>query len=292
MVNRSAASLKQVHADNVVVAGGLAPFFDHTPYVVAQDRDWGPLSFMRRLMCLSPSLRPTCSTRVRFDVWATHPYTSGGPTHKAVLPNDVSLGDLGEMRGVLAAARRAGHIQSRGPVRFWITEFGWDSSPPDPRGVPASLLRRWVPHALYEMWRDGVSLVAWFQVRDEPLRTSPLQSGLYFGDGRPKPYLQGFRFPVVAFPRGNGVYVWGRTPTSQRGRLRIERRAGSGWRTLGILASDAAGIFQRTFATPPTGYVRARLVGTSQVSLPFSLRAVPDRVYTPFGQTPLEPPGK
>ena len=39
MVNRVAASIKQVHADNLVVAGGLAPFFDRTPYVLAQDSD-------------------------------------------------------------------------------------------------------------------------------------------------------------------------------------------------------------------------------------------------------------
>jgi hypothetical protein len=292
MVNRFAASIKQVHVDNLVVAGGLAPFFDRTPYVVAQDGDWGPLSFMRSLLCLSRALRPTCATRVRFDVWSTHPYTSGGPTHEAVLPDDVSLGDLGEMRAVLTAAERAGHVQSRGRVRFWVTEFSWDSNPPDPRGVPTSLLLRWVPHALYQMWRNGVSLVTWFQVRDEPLDSSPLQSGLYYGDGSPKPYLQGFRFPLVAFPRGHGVYVWGRIPTSKRGRVVVQQRSTSRWKTLAVLRSDRAGIFRRTFATVQRGYVRARLAGTSDLSLPFSLRAVPDHIYTPFGGIPLEPPKK
>ena len=56
------------------------------------------------------------------------------------------------------------------------------------------------------------------------------------------------------------------------------------------MGSDGAGIFQRRFALPPTGNVRAALVGSSQLSLPFSLAPVPDRVYTPFGQVPLEPP--
>ena len=292
MVNRFAASIKQVHADNLVVAGGLAPFFDHTPYVVAQDTDWGPLSFMRRLLCLSRALRPTCTNRVRFDVWSTHPYTSGGPTHEAVLPDDVSLGDLGEMRAVLTAAERAGHIQSRGRVRFWVTEFSWDSNPPDPRGVPTSLLRRWVPHALYQMWRNGVSLVTWYQVLDEPLDSSPLQSGLYYRDGGPKPYLQGFRFPLVAFPRAHGVYVWGRTPTATRGRVVVQQKSTSRWKTLAVLTSDRAGIFRRTFTTVPRGDVRARLAGTSDLSLPFSLRAVPDHIYIPFGGIPLEPPKK
>ena len=59
-----------------------------------------------------------------------------------------------------------------------------------------------------------------------------------------------------------------------------------------VLMSERAGIFQRTFATVPMGYVRARLAGTSDLSLPFSLKAVPDRIYTPFGGVPLEPPKK
>src|SRR5213075_986822 len=104
-------------------------------YVVAQDSDWGPLSFMRRLLCLSRALRPTCGFRVRFDVWSTHPYTSGGPTHHAIKPNDVSLGDLPKMRAVLDAAVRAHHILSSGRPEFWVTEFSWDSKPPDPGGV-------------------------------------------------------------------------------------------------------------------------------------------------------------
>lgn len=106
---------------------------------------------MRELLCLSPSLRPTCSAETRFDVWSHHRYTSGGPTHQAVLRDDVSLGDLPEMRRVLDAAMRAGHVRSAGKPRFRVTEFSWDSSPPDPNGVPTALHTRWVAEALYRM---------------------------------------------------------------------------------------------------------------------------------------------
>ena len=99
MVNAIAAGVKAVHPDNLVVAGGTAPFRDITPEVQRQNKRWGPLTFMRELLCLSRTLRPTCSARVRFDIWSHHPYTSGGPTHEALLPDDVSLGDLPEMRG-------------------------------------------------------------------------------------------------------------------------------------------------------------------------------------------------
>lgn len=290
MVNAFAGAVKAVHADNLVIAGGLAPFRDITPEVLKQDEDWGPLSFMRDLLCLSRSLKPTCNDPVRFDIWSMHPYTSGGPTHHAVLPDDVSLGDLPKVRWVLQAAVRAGHISSRGPVKFWVTEFSWDSNPPDPKGVPMRLLDRWVPQALYVMWRNGISLVTWFSVRDQPLSTSFYQSGLYFRSGKPKPFLEGFRFPLVAFPRAGGIYVWGRTPFGDSGRVEVELRDGSRWRLLGTLRTDAHGIFRHQFPVSSSGLVRARVVSSGERSLPFSLTPVPDQFFNPFGETTLLEP--
>src|SRR5205823_4288812 len=149
------AAVKGVSSGNVVVAGGVSPFRDFTQSTYKQNHDWGPLTFMRALFCLAPrTLEPTCSAKVHFDVWAQHPYTSGDPTHHAVLPDDVSLGDLPKLKATLRAAVRAGHIAPAKMPELWITEFSWDSSPPDPRGVPTRLLDRWVPQALYEAWRN------------------------------------------------------------------------------------------------------------------------------------------
>ena len=62
-----------------------------------------PLEFMRQMLCMSGGSKPkpTCNAKSEFDVWSHHPYTYGGPTHKAFHPDDVSLGDLGEMRSLL-----------------------------------------------------------------------------------------------------------------------------------------------------------------------------------------------
>ncbi len=44
----------------------------------------------------------------------------------------------------------------RGPKRLWATEISWDSSPPDPQGVPIAEHARWLEQALYVLWSQGV----------------------------------------------------------------------------------------------------------------------------------------
>jgi hypothetical protein len=280
MVNAFAASAHVVKG-NAVVAGGLAPFGISTAVA--------PLAFMRSLLCLSPGRRPhpTCSARAHFDIWSTDPYSAGGPTHQAYRKDDVSIGDLPEMKAVLDAGVRLGHVVSSHPIRFWVTEFSWDSKPPDPAGVPAGLEGRWVAEALYRMWNAGVSLVTWFTLRDQPVRTSPYQSGLYFRGAslaadRPKPALTAFRFPFVAFPRAGKVFVWARTPNGKGATVVVEQRGPSGWRRVGVLHANRVGIGSATLAAHGRGPLRAHT--GNDASLPFSLVAPPDdHLYQPFG---------
>jgi hypothetical protein len=287
MVNAFAAAVKAVDRDNLVVAGGLGPFGGAGRLgSVRGSYGMRPLPFMRRLLCLpgAKARRRTCKERVRFDVWAHHPYTSGGPTHSALQPGDVSLGDLPEMKRLLDRARRLGAIRSPGPPQFWVTEFSWDTNPPDGGGVPLGLHARWVSEALYRMWRAGVSQVTWFQLRDKPLAQTPSgiwQSGLYFLDGREKPALRAFRFPFVAFRAGRSASVWGRTPGSDARRARIEQLRGTRWQTLRSVRSDRDGIFRARVARRGSGPLRARVAG--DVSQPFSLVRPKDRSVNPFG---------
>ena len=267
------------------------------PEVKQVNPKWGPLTFMRDLLCLDHNLRRKCSERVRFDIWAHHPYTSGGPTQHAVLEDDVSLGDLDEMRRVLQAGIRVGNVVSRGLPPFWVTEFSWDSNPPDRYGVPVGLHVRWTAEALYRMWTHGVSLVAWFLLRDEPA-TSFAQSGLYFrgptlAADRPKPALRAFRFPFVAFPQHaqRRVYVWGRTPSGRKTRVLVEQQFRGGWKRLGVVQADRHGIFHARFATHRTGFVRARTLDRVERAVPFSLASPPNRRFYPFGEGPFPTEG-
>jgi hypothetical protein len=281
VLNAFAAAVHSVHASNLVIAGGTAPFTSRA----GARASWGPgpLLFLREFLCLSKELRPTCNDRAHFDIWAHHPYTSGGPSHKANISDDVSLGDLPRMRATLDAAVKAGKVVSDRRIEFWVTEFSWDTNPPDPHAMPITLQARWVSEALYTMWRSGVSLVTWFLVRDHPL-SLPWQSGLYFRGGSPKPSLLAFRFPFVAFQRDNEVEIWGRTPPDMDGRVIIEHKVDGAWRTLGSVQSNAHGLFAHRYRGSLQGSLRARLPAHDETSRPFSLEEPPDRFYRPFGE--------
>jgi cellulase (glycosyl hydrolase family 5) len=279
MVNAVAASVHAVDSKSLVVAGGLDPF----GHAKSNKQLWysvRPLAFMRSLLCLSKGSHPhaVCNEKVHFDVWSHHPYTFGGPFGHARLPDDVSLGDLPKMRALLQAGVRLHHVVSARPAEFWVTEVGWDSSPPRPHAAPLALAARWTAETLYSAWHSGVSLLTWFGLEDQR-SPSPYQSGLYFHsrslqNPRPKPVLTAFRFPFVAYLRRSTVRVWGRDATSDSERVTIQRRHGKrgAWRTVGYVVANGSGIFQATLKLHATkkDWLRAVAPGSGQ-SLAFSL---------------------
>ena len=139
MVNSFSAGVHGVHADNVVIAGAQFPFVINRPSAVSI----GPYRFMRDVLCLSEQLKtvPNCGPPLAADVWSHHPYTSGGPTHRASNRDAISLGDMLKMKRALNAAIKQKRFASSQPIRFWVTEFGWDSAPSDPKGVPLAAAR-------------------------------------------------------------------------------------------------------------------------------------------------------
>lgn len=281
MVNSFAGAVHGVDASNLVVAGGLAPFGHDSRDIQVL----APMPFMSALLCVSLAKphRRTCSERTRFDVWGHNPYANGGPNWHARSPNDVSIGDLPEMRALLSAAERAGTIISARAPELWVTEFSWDTDPPDPKGVPSALHARWVAEALYRMWQAGARAVIWFRLQDHPLRQSPYQSGMFTASGGAKHSLQAFRFPFVAFRAGAGVSVWGRTPSGKPDSVIVERRVDRRWTSVARLSADRNGIFSQRFSPPPTSALRARLASSRETSVAFSLSVPPGRQVTPFG---------
>jgi cellulase (glycosyl hydrolase family 5) len=282
MVNAVADAVHSVDQANLVVAGDLDPF-GHPKNKKQKWHSVSPLTFMRSLLCVSKGPHPhaTCHNQIHFDVWSHHPYTFGGPRGKAKLPNDVELGDLPRMRAVLTAGVRLHRVVSSHPVKFWVTEFGWDSKPPRPHAAPMGLAARWTAESLYQMFRSGVSLVTWFDLQDRP-SPSPYQSGLYFhsssiANARAKPVRTAFRFPFVAYRHSSTVSVWGRDATSSKVRVTIQVRHGKSgrWSTAAYVVANRNGIFKTTLRlrTRTSYWLRAVAAGSGK-SLAFSL-AVP-----------------
>ena len=280
---RFSEAINDVDPRNRVVAGGLAP--------LERPGGLGPLDFARRVF----------ESKSSFDIWATNPYTTGGPTHKSAGKNDVSLGDLPEMAKLLRSARRSGKIKTgRNTVPLWVTEFSWDSSPPDPGGLPMKILTRWTSEAMYRAWRAGVSNFFWLSLRDWPRAeglpySQTIESGLYFhgvepAEDRPKRNLSAFQFPFVALASKRGVRIWGRTPSSTHGKVKLSYKDGPGWKSLGVVTADKNGIFgslvksqiARKLGSKKKAYIRAGYRGG--YSRAFSLRPVRDFYQPPFGR--------
>lgn len=292
ILNRFSDAVKSVDASNLVVTAGFGP--------IKRPGSIGPLDFVRRMLCMKGRRRPRpagggCGGGARFDILATNPFTTGGPTHEGAGLDDASLGDLPEMARLLRAAERAGRIDSDLPrVPFWITEMSWDSRPPDPGGLPERLHARWTAEAIYRAWSAGVETFMWYELRDNAREGSPhdetVQSGLYLrgesvASDRPKLALTAFRFPFVAFRRQRGIFVWGRTPSSAPGVVVLEGLTAGGWRPIGSTRADRDGIFSKVLRTGYTrqrrGLVRAR--HRADKAQPFSLKRVHDFYHPPFG---------
>jgi hypothetical protein len=264
--------VKSVRAAALVVSAGTAPFGD--PF--AGGHRIMPARFVRDMLCLrrvNGRLRAasSCPEPARFDVLAHHPYSVGFPRRRALNPDDVSIPDMAKLTTLLRTAERTGGALPRKRHRMWATEVSYDSSPPDPQGVPAAQHARFLEEAFYLLWKQGVDTITWFQIRDqlpEPSYAASHQSGVYFADGRAKPALTAFRFPFVAERAGRtALRVWGRAPVA--GAVRIERRAGTAWRLVRTVRASRHGTFLVRILARGSSKLRARVA--SETSLTWSV---------------------
>jgi hypothetical protein len=130
-----------------------------------------------------------------FDAYAHNPYygtpnetptTKPPPTAGGGRPTAVTLGNIGDLISEIS--------RLYGPKKIWITEYGYQTKPPDTHfGVSWALQARYLTQAFTIARRNPrISMMLWFLVRDEPL-LSGWQSGLITADGRRKPAYDAFR---------------------------------------------------------------------------------------------------
>jgi hypothetical protein len=187
------------------------------------------------------------------------PYEIGSPTTHAFNADDVSAPDLGRLTRVERKALRVGRLLPRVHKQLWVTEFGYDSNPPNPNGVPANTQARWLEEAFYVFWRQGADSVLWYLLRDQAGHDYNVSffSGVYFYNGKKKVSFQAYRFPFVVMPAGKAANVWGIAPTG--GRVSVQIKTGHGFRTLFKLSAKAGGVFTRTISGSLHGTFRAKV---------------------------------
>lgn len=178
-------------ANERVACGGTAPRGNNAPS--SSRPSVSPLAFLRAVK--KDGLKT-------FDAWAHHPYYSSPGDQPATKPvnakgapaTSVTLGNIGDLIKLVT--------QLYGNKRIWITEYGYQTNPPDPLyGVS------WAKQALYLKEAFGIAranpridLMVWFLLRDDP-DPGGWQSGLMTIRGKHKPSFAAFQAMAAAGSR-------------------------------------------------------------------------------------------
>jgi hypothetical protein len=169
-------------ASERVACGGTAPRGNNNPS--SPRVSVSPLAFLRAAK--NAGLR-------NFDAWAHHPYYAG--------PNDQPDTKPVTARGAPGTAVTLGNIgtliqlvtQLYGNKRIWITEYGYQTNPPDRLfGVSYAKQARYLTQAFAIARKNPrIDMMLWFLLRDEP-NVAGWQSGLETYRGKRKPAFYAF----------------------------------------------------------------------------------------------------
>jgi hypothetical protein len=176
-------------------------------------------------------IRGMAQAGARLDAYGQNPYPldprretpiSGGCDHCLTLT-------MATLPRLLNEVRRA-----FGGVRIWLTEYGYQTNPPDRLlGVSPRLQAQYASEAALRAYlAPRVDLLIHFLFRDEP-SLGGFQSGLVDIRSRPKPAYAAFQLALAQRSRTGGrATLWGQERLPESAPLRIEVRRGSAWRTL------------------------------------------------------------
>jgi hypothetical protein len=123
-----------------------------------------------------------------FDVYAHHPYPDKGNESPTFRPKGHAI-QLGNIDVLLAQISRL-----YGPKHLWITEYGYQTNPPDTTvfGIPWLRQSQWMSQS-YAIARANprIDMMLWYLMKDEP-RISGWQSGFLTYTGKKKPSFNTF----------------------------------------------------------------------------------------------------
>ena len=269
-----------------------------------------PLRFIRALYCVNAGFQPlqgqaarqrgcpaTPSADRRFVTrnpalfhatgFADHPYPDAlAPnvrTQSAVVPEANDYADFAALGSLEQTLDRAAAAFGQHPkLGIYSTEFGYRSNPPTALGVPLRTAALYLNQSEYLSWRNPrIHSYDQYLLSDPPAGAkTDFDTGLEFGDGRPKPYVyDAFRMPlylpVTRGRRGARLEVWGcvrpapvvaaRTDHPQHVRIQFAAAGTSRYRTLRILRLlDRHGYFDVLVRFPSSGRVRLQWSGSGR----------------------------
>ena len=160
-----------------VACGATAPRGNNSP--TSSRPSVSPLAFLRALK--AAGLR-------KFDAYAHHPYYGSPRETPTTKPSRtaVTLANINSLIAQLTA------LYGKKPV--WITEYGYQTNPPDPDfGVSWADQAKYLTQA-FAIARQNprITMMLWFMVQDEPI-LSGWQSGFLTAQGKKKPSFDAFR---------------------------------------------------------------------------------------------------
>lgn len=249
------------HGGDTVLIGDLAPKGADSRSVRGSLK---PLRFVRRLYCLDEKMRPltgagaaraSCPTSDQRNAFpaahpglfaasgfADHPYSLASPPDRRSTDRDyVGIADLPRLTTSL---RRifATYGRRRAGLPLYITEFGYQSNPPDPFGFSPALQAAYINQAEFMSYVDPhVLSTQQFLLSDagpdtrypksSSLYWSTFQTGLVDLDHHLKPAFYAYRMPVYVpnarRSRPGTFRVWGAArpaPNGSAQRVRVEYR--------------------------------------------------------------------
>jgi hypothetical protein len=211
------------------------------------------------------------AAHARLDAYAQNPY----PVTPGETPFSTPCPSCSTLTMAKLATIRADVTQAFGPKPLWLTEYGYQTNPPDPvLGVPWLRQAQYLGEAALRVWEQpGVTVLIQFLVRDEP-GIGGWQSGLLTAAGRPKPSYYAFPLPLAEVSRhGSSVILWGQVrPGSGARPYVLERLQGGRWSPLGgQRQTGAGGSLRLTVTLPPGTRVRVRSPQLGEASPPLTL---------------------
>jgi hypothetical protein len=280
------------HGSDTILVGETAPKGLVNRRGITRGID--PLRFTRDLYCVDRKLRPLRGTAaseqgcptdangsshfaadhpVLFDAtgWSHHPYELLLSPHTQPGHRDwVTIANLPRLSSFLLRALRRYGKPRPGGLPLYLTEFGYQTNPPDRLGVSWNKQAAYLNESEFRSYiNPNVRTLGQFLLDDDGGDISlTFQSGLMTIDGKPKPSYGAFKLPVylphTTFRAGQRLRVWGMARAAPNGTavpvaIEFHSRHSKAWRTLRtVTAEPAHGYLDVRVRFPGSGVMRLR----------------------------------